>query len=92
MGVCIISTSTESLSHLPFLDHHHPHILRESGETMEDVCTANRKNAATTEFPTTETSCSNLHKTALQEELANVDSINTSYKHLILTATQLLRW
>ena len=61
LGVCTISTSTESLPNLPFLDHHHPCILRKSGETMEDVCTADGKNTMTTKFPTTETSGSNLH-------------------------------
>ena len=60
-GFCIISTSTESLPHPPFLDHHCPHLLRKSGETKEDVCTADGKNAKTTKFPTTEISSSNLH-------------------------------
>ena len=61
------------------MDHHHP-------------CTGDGKNATTIEFPRAETSGSNLYiLSALQVELANVDSIYTSYKPLILTATQLLR-
>ena len=60
-GVCVISTGTESLPHLPFLNYYCRCLLRKSRETMEDVCTADGKNATTTEFLTTETISPNIH-------------------------------
>ena len=57
---------------------------------MENVCTADGKNATTIRFFTTETSSSKL-LSALQAELVNLDSIYTSYKPLTLKATQMLR-
>ena len=60
-AVLIISSSTESLPHPRCLDPHCLHLLRKSGETMKDVCTADGKNGTTTKFPMTETSSSNLH-------------------------------
>ena len=58
---------------------------------MKDICTADGKNPMTTKFPTTETLAPTYILSALQAELANLDSIYTSYKPLILTVSQLLR-
>ena len=58
---------------------------------MEDVCTADEKNITATEFPTTETSSSNLHTLNTTGGTSKVDSIYISYKPLILTTTQPLR-
>ena len=58
---------------------------------MEDVCTADGKNRTTIEFPTIRNLWLQITSSQhLQVELANLDSIYTSYKLLILTATQLL--
>ena len=58
---------------------------------MEDVCTLDGKNTTTTELLTAETTGSNLYHLSLHAEHTNLDSIYTSYKHVIVTATHLLR-
>ena len=58
---------------------------------MVDVYYADGKNTTTIELLTTKTSSSNLYDLSTTSVTTNLDSIYTSYKPLILTATQLLR-
>ena len=89
-GICIISTCPKSLPHLPFLDHHCLHFIRKSGETVEDICTADGRTQLLHSSLQQKPLAPTYILPALQAELANLDSIYTSYKPLIITSTQLL--
>ena len=58
---------------------------------MENVSTSENKITATAKFSTPETTSSQLPTISIKSELANLDSIHTCYKPLILTATQILK-
>ena len=91
LGVYIIPTSIESLSHAPFLDHHSSHIFRnlekpwrmfikQMARTQQLLHSIQQKPLAPTHMIST-----------LQVEITNLDSIHTTYRPLILAATQLLK-
>ena len=77
--------------HMSFLDHHSSCIVGKSREAMENVHKADGQNMTTTELSTTEAFSYNSSFSTLEAELNSLNSIHTSYKPLILAATQLLK-
>ena len=84
-----ISSSTEGLPNQPFMNHHCPCFIRRFGKTMEEVYTRENNFKTTTKVSTMETTSSKLSTLSITGRLTNLDGIYTSYKPLILTATQL---
>ena len=72
------------------MHHHFPYFIRRFGKTMEDVYTTEGKSQLLNSLQWKPLAPSYL-LSALQAELANLDSIYTSYKPLILTVTQQLK-
>ena len=91
LGICIIPNSIESLPHTPFwiitvhvslgnLEKQWRMFIKQMARTQQLLDSVQQKPLAPTHMIST-----------LQVELINLDSIHTSYRPLILAATQLLK-
>ena len=93
LGVCIIPTSIESLPQSPFLNHHSLCIFRKSGEAMRmRMFIKQRERTQQLLNSIQQKPLAPTHMISiLQAELTNLHSVHTSYRPLILAATQLLK-
>ena len=86
--ISIVPASIKSLPHTSFLDNHSSCIIEKSGETIETVNKTDEQNMKTIELFPTETSSS---IPPILNTRSSLNGIHTSYKPLILAASQLLK-
>ena len=84
-----VAASIKSLPNMSFMDHHRSYIIGKSREAMGDVYKADGQNMTTIEL---QKPLAPIHLfSTLEAELNSINSIQTSYKSLILAATHLLK-
>ena len=89
--ICTILLRVESLTNPPFMDHYSSHFIVRFEEKIEDVHVQEARSQQLLYSLQQKPLTPQYLLSALQVELANLDSIYISYKPLIHTATQLLQ-